>query len=61
MELMNTRETADFLKISLTTLYHWTLKGKLPFIKTGWKVWYDKAEVLKHLKDRKYTFESKCN
>ena len=59
LELMNRKETAEFLRISLPTLYQWTLKGKLPFIKTGRKVWYEKAELVKHLRDRKYTFSSK--
>ena len=31
LELLSREETAEYLRISLTTLWHWSKKGILPF------------------------------
>lgn len=45
-ELLLTRtETADYLKINITTLYNWTKKGKLKAYGLGNRVYYKKNEI----------------
>lgn len=48
-ELMTRRETADFLKVSLTALWDWNKKGILPNYGIGNKVYYKRSEVLSRL------------
>jgi excisionase family DNA binding protein len=45
-ELLLTRtETANYLKINMTTLYNWTKKGKLKAYGIGNRVYYKKNEI----------------
>jgi len=39
-------ETADFLKISVTTLWHWTNKGKVTCYGLGSRRYYIKQELI---------------
>ena len=43
------KETCDFLKISLTTLWHWTNKGKIDSYGIGNRVYYKKVDLLNSL------------
>lgn len=47
MELMTTKEAADYLKLSEQTLRIWRCQKKidLPYIRTGRYIRYDKKEV----------------
>lgn len=49
-EIIFTRkETCEFLKISLTTLWHWTNKGKIDSYGIGNRVYYKKVDLLNSL------------
>lgn len=44
-EYLTREETANLLKCDLSTLYHWTRKGKLKSYKIGNRVYYKRSEV----------------
>ena len=44
-EYLTRSETANMLKINLSTLYHWTKKGKLKSYGLSGKVYYKRSEV----------------
>ncbi|MBO0331134.1 helix-turn-helix domain-containing protein [[Muricauda] lutisoli] len=44
-ELLSRSETAELLKINLSTLYLWTKKGKLKSYGLSGKVYYKRSEV----------------
>lgn len=48
-ELLTRTETAEFLKISLESLWAWTKKGKLKSYGIGNRVYYKKSELLECL------------
>ena len=43
-------ETSEFLKIDLTTLWHWTNKGKIKSYGIGGRRYYNKMEIIQLLK-----------
>ncbi len=45
VELLTREETAKYLKISLTTLWHWSKKGILPSHGIGNRVYYKRSEI----------------
>ncbi len=49
-ELLTRKEVAKFLGISLVTLNTWTKHGKLPALRIGTRVRYNKADVISSLK-----------
>ena len=44
------QETADFLKINITKLWHWTNKGKIKSYGIGNRRYYNKQEIIALLK-----------
>ena len=44
------QETADFLKINITTLWHWTNKAKIKSYGIGYRRYYNKQEIIALLK-----------
>ena len=44
-EMLTRKETAEYLQISLTTLWKWTEENKIKRIKIGNKVFYSKEEI----------------
>lgn len=44
------QETAEFLKINVTTLWHWTNKGKVKSYGLGARRYYNKKELIELLK-----------
>lgn len=44
------QETAGFLKINITTLWHWTNKGKIKSYGIGNRRYYNKQEIIALLK-----------
>lgn len=49
VELMTRKETADYLKIDSTTLWHWTNKGKLIAYGIGARRYYKRSDIEKSL------------
>jgi len=47
--LLSRKETCEFLKISLTTLWKWTNKGKIESYGIGNRVYYKKTDLLNSL------------
>ena len=47
--LLTRAETAEFLKINSTTLWHWTKKGKVTAYGIGNRVYYKRGELKKAL------------
>jgi DNA invertase Pin-like site-specific DNA recombinase len=47
--LLSRKETCEFLKISLTTLWQWTTKGKINSYGIGNRVYYKKVDLLNNL------------
>ena len=50
---VSTKEICDFLSITEPTLIRWRNKGKIPFLKIGTNIRYDKAAVLKAIENPK--------
>jgi predicted DNA-binding transcriptional regulator AlpA len=50
--LLNRKEIAKFLRVSLVTLTDW-MKTGLPSHKQGGRVYFDKKEVLDYIKEKK--------
>jgi predicted DNA-binding transcriptional regulator AlpA len=44
-DLLTRQQTADFLSIDLSTLHHWTKKGKLPSYGIGHRVYYKLSDI----------------
>ncbi|WCO02903.1 helix-turn-helix domain-containing protein [Psychroserpens ponticola] len=44
------KETSDFLKINITTLWNWTNKGKIKSYGIGNRRYYNKQEIIALLK-----------
>lgn len=45
VELLTREETAQYLKISLSTLWHWSKNGVSPSYGIGNRVYYKRSEV----------------
>ncbi|MEN3324818.1 helix-turn-helix domain-containing protein [Mariniflexile soesokkakense] len=48
-ELMTRKETAEYLKIDSTTLWHWTNKGKVTAYGIGARSYYKRSEIINSL------------
>ncbi|KAB7528427.1 helix-turn-helix domain-containing protein [Flagellimonas olearia] len=46
VELMTRKEAANFLRISLTTLHHWTKRRIIKGYGLGNRVYYKKSEII---------------
>ena len=44
-DLMTRQEVANFLKIDLSTLHHWTKKGKLTRYGLGKRIYFKRKEI----------------
>jgi len=52
MNLLSPQEAADFLRISLGTLYVWSHENFIPKMKAGRLLRFDQDELIKWLKKR---------
>jgi len=50
---INTKELCNFLDITEPTLIRWRNKGKIPFLKIGSRILYQKGAVLAALENKK--------
>ena len=55
-DIMNSRETAQFLDIKLNTLYIKTHRGELPFMKMGRKVYFSRKQLLEWMSQCRRVF-----
>jgi excisionase family DNA binding protein len=51
-QLITEKELCDFLDVSTPTIIKWRNKGKIPCIRIGSAVRYDKAAVIKALEQK---------
>jgi len=51
--LTGVKETAEYLGISIETLYSWTYQRKIPYVKVGRLVKFDPQDLDKWLEERK--------
>jgi excisionase family DNA binding protein len=50
---INTKELCSFLDITEPTLIRWRAKGKIPFLRIGSRILYQKGAVLAALENKK--------
>lgn len=54
-QLMNFKETREFLGISTSTLNKWKSTDKIPFKRLGKRIFFNRIDVLQALKDSNYS------
>ncbi|MBI9072075.1 MAG: helix-turn-helix domain-containing protein [Melioribacteraceae bacterium] len=54
-DLMNFQETCEFLGIHPSTLNRWKSRNKIPFKKLGRRIFFNRQDVIKALKDSNYS------
>ena len=47
---LNRKQACKLLGCSITTLYHYQKDGRIPFHQVGRKIFFDKEELINHLK-----------
>lgn len=52
-KLLNTKEVCKFLDCHISTLNKWKAEGIIPFKRLGKRVYFDKEEIIKAMKDDK--------
>lgn len=53
-ELLNFKETCEFLGIHPSTLNLWKRQNKIPFLRMGKRVFFNRTEVISSLKKSNY-------
>lgn len=53
-ELMNFKETCEFLGIHPSTLNKWKAMNKIPYKRLGKRIFFQKEEILNSLKESNY-------
>ena len=54
MKLLTINQLSEIINVKKKTLYDWTYKGQLPYIKLGRLLRFDLAEIETWLKRRKF-------
>lgn len=52
--LLNFKETCDYLGIHPSTLNKWKAENKIPFKRLGKRIFFDRLEIINSLKDSDY-------
>lgn len=52
-QYLNAKEAAEFLRITLGSLYQLTFKRAIPFYKPSKKLYFKKSELQKYIKEGK--------
>jgi excisionase family DNA binding protein len=50
-QLLTIQEAAEFLSLTVPTMYSKTSKGELPFMKRGKRLYFSRTELLDYLKE----------
>ena len=48
-EILNVKESADFLNLAVQTIYTFTSQGKIPHFKKGKRLYFHRSELLEWL------------
>lgn len=54
VEFLDLQDAAEFLKLKVTTIYSYTSKSQIPFIKRGKKLYFEKCKLEAWLKEGKH-------
>ena len=52
--LLTIREAADFLRVSASTLYGWVWQRRIPFVKVGRALRFERCDLEKFLQANRY-------
>jgi excisionase family DNA binding protein len=50
-ELLSVQQAAEFLRLSVPTIYAMTSKGELPFMKRSKRCYFSKSDLINYLKE----------
>ena len=50
-QLLTIQQAAEFLSLTVPTLYSKTSKGELPFMKRGKRLYFSRTELLEYIKE----------
>ena len=53
ISLMTVREAADFLSISVSTLYGWAWQRRIPFVKVGRALRFERRDLEKFIQSHR--------
>lgn len=53
-DLLNFKETCEFLGIHPSTLHKWKAENKIPFKRLGKRIFFERLEIINSLKDSNY-------
>lgn len=57
-KLLNVQETADFLDLTVPTIYSKASRGELPFMKQSKRIYFSKNDLMEYLREgRRRTFK----
>lgn len=59
--LLTVQETADFLSLSVPTIYSKVSRGELPVMKRGKRLYFSSTELLEYLKDGRKKTNAEIN
>jgi excisionase family DNA binding protein len=54
LTLMTVQEAAQFLSISVSTLYGWAWQRRIPFVKVGRSLRFDRFDLQKFVQSRRF-------
>ena len=52
--LLTRAEVADYLKVSLTTIHHWSKNGILEPLRIGNRVYYKRKDIIDNLEGKRF-------
>lgn len=57
--LINKKELAEYLNLSIYTIDTWVSQNRIPYIKMGRRVLFDLDEIEKWIEEQKVTYKEK--
>lgn len=57
LELLNTKEAAQFLRLSPSAIHKLRKEGRLPFVQLGKKVFFTKSSLIEYVNDQTMIFD----
>lgn len=59
--LLTVQEAADYLAISVSTLYGWAWQRRIPFVKIGRALRFDRADLEQFIKSNRFAARSETS
>lgn len=57
LELLNTKEAAEFLRVSPSAIHKLRKEGQLPFVQLGKKVFFTKKALVEYVNDQTMIYD----